>query len=164
MPIGEVVAKYETRTKTMLGEIGKTAVWRDDNGRTKFYDRDEAVNKSNERFQPFSYSLDVAWQMHITQFRDIWTASADLGVRQRTEAMAMADRLEGENLSGVLKDWLIAADPFVERPDKEAIATRGEALLTGLERCFEIAKGQGAEFLPDLVAMTQRVRARMNQI
>ncbi len=76
----------------------------------------------------------------------------------------MADRLEGENLSGLLQDWLVAADPFAERPDKDAVARRGEALLTGLERCFEIAKGQGAEFLPDLVAMTQRVRARMNQI
>jgi hypothetical protein len=76
----------------------------------------------------------------------------------------MADRLEGENLSGVLKDWLVAADPFTERPDKDAVARRGDALLTGLERCFEIAKGQGAEFLPDLVAMTQRVRQRMNQI
>ena len=76
----------------------------------------------------------------------------------------MADRLEQENLSGVLKDWLVAADPFTERPDKDAIATRGEALLTRLGRCFEIAKGQGAEFLPDLVAMTQRVRGRMHQI
>jgi hypothetical protein len=165
MPIGDVVTKYETRTKTMLGDIGKTTVWRDNAGRIGTYDRDEAINKANERFQPFSYSLDVGWQTHINQFKDIWTASADLGAaRQRTEAMAMADRLAQENLSGVLKDWLIAADPFTERPDKDAIATRGEALLTRLGRCFEIAKGQGAEFLPDLVAMTQRVRARMHQI
>jgi hypothetical protein len=78
--------------------------------------------------------------------------------------MAMAGRLEGENLGGLLKDWLVAADPFTERPDKDAVARRGEALLTGLERCFAIAKGQGAEFLPDLVVITQRVRQRMSQI
>jgi hypothetical protein len=165
MPIGDVAAKYETRTKSMLGDIGKTTVWRDEAGRSGTYNTDDAINRANERLQPFAYSLDAAWQMHISQFRDIWTASADLSAaRQRTEAMAMADRLEGENLSGVLKDWLVAADPFTERPDKDAVARRGDALLTGLERCFEIAKGQGAEFLPDLVAMTQRVRQRMNQI
>jgi hypothetical protein len=72
--------------------------------------------------------------------------------------------LSRKNLSGVLKDWLVAADPFTERPDKNAIATRGEALLTRLGRCFEIAKGQGAEFLPDLVAMMNGVRKRMNLI
>jgi hypothetical protein len=168
MPIGDVVAKYETRAKTMLGdmeEMGNSAVWRDNTGRIGLYKYDEAINRANARLQPFQYSLDVAWKMHINQFRDIWTASADLGAeRQRTEAMAMAGRLEGENLSGLLKDWLVAADPFRENPDKKAIERRGDALLTGLGRCFEIAKGQGAEFLPDLVAMTQRVRQRMDLI
>ena len=61
MPIGDVVAKYETRTKTMLGDIGKTTVWRDNAGRIDTYNSDEAINKANERFQPFSDSLDVAW-------------------------------------------------------------------------------------------------------
>jgi hypothetical protein len=32
MPLGDVVTKYETRNKTMLGEIDKTTVWRDSAG------------------------------------------------------------------------------------------------------------------------------------
>jgi hypothetical protein len=97
MPIGDVVAKYETLTKKMLSDIGKTTWWRDNDGRIDTYTSDEAINKANERLLPFTYSMDVAWQMHINQFKDIWTASADLGAaRQRTEAMAMVDRLEQE--------------------------------------------------------------------
>jgi hypothetical protein len=103
--------------------------------------------------------------MRLQQFRDKWIAARDEpGMGGRIdERLRLADSLE-QKLREPLKDWLLAADTFKEHINEDEVAKRGKTLLDRAVECFTTAQQAGSELLPDIVAITRWVSARIKTI
>jgi hypothetical protein len=145
---------YETANSAMQDTMFKGL---DPEGKQEV--RNEVKAAMDRRMEPLSYSLDVAWRQRMQSLID--------DPRTKIESMyGPMDEVNGINETGLdqaLKDWLIEADPFKERPDEGAIFDRGQRLLEAIQSSFEIAGRHSAtqQLQPDLVAIVLRVQRRL---
>ena len=155
--IERTVTKYYESVESMRKRLGGDPVA-----------RDLRMREAKERLVPLSYSVDVAWQRRMQSFNDTVINDPTRGALEPPDKLLLKaiNRLEKTNIEQNLQDWLLEADPFKERTDPNAIAARGAKLLESLETCFEIAaeRKDTTELQPDLMAMTDWVRTRMETI
>jgi hypothetical protein len=103
----------------------------------------------------------------ISAFMQGGDALARVWQRYTQEVMeVVVNRFERTELRQRLREWLLEADTFTEHPDADAVAGRGAPLLEALARCYDMAseRAETRDLRPDLLAITQWVRARMRNI
>lgn len=160
--IEHVVASYEASYDSMKQRFGGTS------DLTEATIAKAQIAGAEMRLAPVSFSLDIAWQQRLQSFTDSVVNDPTRGAAEGPDKLLLRalDKLAGTKIDQRLTDWLVVADPFEEKPDPNAIAERGAKLLESLESCFEVAdeRADTRQLQPDLMALTEAVRARMTGI
>jgi hypothetical protein len=146
-----VVTRYETRIEAMKTEL--KSLHSDPMVADKF------IAGATNRLAPLPYSIDFVWEQRIQALANDPTR----GFADQSLLKKAVEKLGETKIHERLQEWLVEADPFKERADEGAIARRGERLLESIENCFTISaeRTDTRELQPDLVAMADMVRARM---
>jgi hypothetical protein len=160
--VESVVEKYDQHRRQWLDGFGERASWRDNDGKLLTSRRDEAINGTANRLVDFRYNLDIAWQRRLQQTRE--RVEAEDQPAWKGQIDRTFTRLEQANLGPRLKEWLLEADPFAEKIDARRVARLSERVLEALDACYEIASDKPRELKPDLFAIGERVKERLNRI
>jgi hypothetical protein len=145
----------------LVGEAKRTnglIDWHDSAGQRQQGKPEEAIAGATGRLAPMKSSVDLMWQQRMRQYAESLRAgrySEDAIIRETT-------KLNKLGLSDQLTKFLLAADPFVQKLDKQAAAKAGETVLKTINTVREAIAELPGELLPDLVAVTQAVEDRLN--
>ncbi len=118
----------------------------------------------------YRYSVDTAWNSRLDNFQGNYLSAAMSEKATNLGANLLAENLRSstfgfaqKTLDTLLQEWVDVADPFIQKPDLNAIASKADALLDGLTGAYDVATSampEGPELALSLYAITQVVRDR----